>query len=141
MIFNSFPSPLSFLQLIFKLFYFIPMKITISGQAPGKKPPAQSPLEVTPPLPVPLPDAKTWICEYCNDKNEYFRIYCVTCKDAKPIEAKTVGEIRKIKGALPASKSGIYPFFTTQNCDFRSKTFPRVKICAKLSFSHKEHSF
>ena len=33
------------------------LKITISGQAPGKKPPAQSPLDVTPPLPVPLPDA------------------------------------------------------------------------------------
>ena len=46
------------------------------------------------------------ICEYCNDTNEYFRICCVTCNDAKPIEAKTVDEIRKTKGAIPAIKSG-----------------------------------
>ena len=42
-----------------------------------------------------------WICNFCEDKNEGFRYFCVTCHDAKPVD-----EERKTIEASPAIKSG-----------------------------------
>ena len=45
----------------------------------------------------------TWICNFCNEENEYFRYCCQTCNDAKPTDEK-----REMKGAIPATKSGTF---------------------------------